>query len=88
MAAMAESWREFLSAWEGLRAEAEEVRELDSERLLVFVRHTGSGKSSGLEVGQVRTEAAALFHVRDGKVDRLVIYRDRDRALADLDLQE
>jgi ketosteroid isomerase-like protein len=34
----------------------------------------------------MRAEAANLFHVRGGKVTRLVFYFDRERALADLGL--
>jgi hypothetical protein len=43
----------------------------------------GRGRTSGLDVAH---ESAGLFHVRDGKVTRLVIYMDRERALADLGL--
>jgi hypothetical protein len=32
---MAEGWREFLSAWEAVRPEVDEYRELDDERVLV-----------------------------------------------------
>jgi hypothetical protein len=39
-------------------------------------------------ISQMRTGGANLFHIRDSKVIRLVIYFDRDRALADLDLEE
>ena len=43
------------------------------------------GKRSGVEV---RAEGADLFHLRGGKVTRLVIYFDLQNALADLGLEE
>jgi ketosteroid isomerase-like protein len=88
LAGMAEGSRDFLSAWEDFRAEAEEYREIDGERVLVLIHHRGRGKTSGLELGQMQTKNAALFHVRDGKVTRFVAYWDRDHALADLGLAE
>jgi ketosteroid isomerase-like protein len=87
-ASMARAWSEFPGAWEDLRAEAEEYRELDGERVLVLMHYRGRGKTSGLELGQMQTKNAALFHVRDGKVTRFVAYWDRDRAHADLGLEE
>src|SRR5436190_17625024 len=86
LAGLAQAMREFLSAWEDLRAEAEEYRELDGERVLVLIHHRGRGKTSGLELREMQTKNAALFHIRDGKVTRGVAYWDRDRALADLGL--
>jgi hypothetical protein len=65
---------------------AEEYREVDDERVLVLVHLTGRGKTSGLEIGQVRVKGAELFHVCGGKVTTLVLYMDRDRALTDLGL--
>ena len=40
-----------------------------------------------MEIRQVSPKGADLFHIRDGKVVRLVIHFDRDRALADLGLK-
>lgn len=86
---MAEAWGGMLSAWEGVRSEPEEYRELDGERVLVLDHASGGrGKTSGLELRQMRTKGANVFHVRDGKVTRLVVYLDCERALADLGLKE
>jgi ketosteroid isomerase-like protein len=83
---MALGWRGWLDAWSDYRTEAEEYRELDGERLLVLTHDSGRGKASGLELGEMGPKAAVLFHVRRGKVMRLVVYFDRDRALSDLGL--
>jgi ketosteroid isomerase-like protein len=86
VAALAEAWREFLETWEEWRVEAEDFRELDDERVLVLIRIGGRGKASGLEVDQMSAKGANLFHIRDGKVTRLALYWDRERALADVGL--
>jgi ketosteroid isomerase-like protein len=83
---MSEGWRDFLGAWENLRGAAEGYRELDGERVLVLFLWSGRGKTSGLELGQLRTKGAHLFHLRDGKVVKSVLYFDRERAFADLGL--
>ena len=88
LAGMAEGWRDFLGAWEDYRCEGEEYRELDDERVLVLIHRTGLGKSSGLGLGHMQTKGANLFHVRDDRVTRLVLYFDPRRALADLGLSE
>ena len=88
LAGMAEGFRNFLEVWDDLRAEAEEYRELDDERVLVLVHQGGRGKTSGLELGQMATREATLFHIRDRKVVRLVLYWNYERAAADLGLAE
>jgi ketosteroid isomerase-like protein len=88
LAAMAEVWRNFLSTWEGYRTEVDEYRDLDDERVLVLLHVIGHGKSSGVELGQMRTRAANLFHVRGGKVTRLVLWQDQARGLAELGLSD
>ena len=87
--AMAKGFREgFLSAWEDVRLGADEYRALDSERVLVLISRSGRGKVSGLELAQVRSEGAILFHIRDAEVTRFAIYWERERAFADLGLSE
>jgi ketosteroid isomerase-like protein len=83
LTAMGPALREFISAWDDLRNLPEAYRELDDERVLVLVRRSGRGKTSGVEVGQIHGEGAGLFHIREAKVTKYVQYFERDRALAD-----
>ncbi len=83
---MAEGWRVFQSAWEGLRPQATEFREIDEERVLVLVRFEGRAKASGVQLGQMRSSNASVHHIKDGKVVKLMLYWDSNRALADLGL--
>jgi ketosteroid isomerase-like protein len=86
LTAMVEAFRDRLSTWEDVRVEADEYRELDAERVLVLDHRSGRGKTSGLEIGQLGARGAMLFHVRGDKVAKLVLYFDRENALADLGL--
>jgi ketosteroid isomerase-like protein len=85
---MVECWRNELRAWNDHRVEAEEYRELDDKRVLVLVRSRGRGKTSGMEVDQISAPGANVFHLRDGKVTRLVTYWAPERALAGLGLED
>jgi ketosteroid isomerase-like protein len=79
-------FREVLAAYDDYHTVAEEFRELDDGRVLKFHHYSGRGKTSGMEIGQMAAKGADLFQLRDGKVTKLVIYWDREHALADLGL--
>jgi ketosteroid isomerase-like protein len=87
LAALGDAMRAFLGPWDTYRVKAEDFRELDDDRVLVLSCATGRGKVSGLDVVDVAGKGANLLQVRGGKVTRLVVYWDRDRALADLGLE-
>jgi ketosteroid isomerase-like protein len=87
LAGMAESFRDFLSTWADYRLEVDEYRELDGGRVLALYHATGGrAKTSGMDVRWMQTNGAALLHIRDDKVTRLVVYPYADRAFADLGL--
>src|SRR6476469_8145083 len=88
LAGMAASMRGWISAWEDFRVQAKEYREVDTDRVLALVHLKARGKASGVELGQMLTKGGNLFHIRDGKVSRVVIYTDRARAFADLGLED
>ena len=81
---MEAAWAAFLRAWDEFRIEAEHYQALDDDRVLVLVRPSGRGRSSGLDIQEMHAQGAVLFTVRDGVVTRFAIYWDRDRAYADL----
>jgi ketosteroid isomerase-like protein len=81
---MSRRYGDWLRGWANFRAEPEEYLEVDDRRVLVLVRNVGRGRTSG--VGFVQRSVANLFEIGDGKVVRLVLYWDRDRALADCGL--
>jgi ketosteroid isomerase-like protein len=87
LAGMAAAGRDLLTPWADFRVHAEQYRELDDERVLVLLDNSGRGRTSGIDLEQVRG-GAFLHHVREGKVTRLVNYWDRARAFADLGLSE
>jgi ketosteroid isomerase-like protein len=89
LAGMAAGEREFLRPWDRLQTIADDYRELDGERVLVTVHCIGRFKISGVGSDQLATvRSATLFHIDAGRITRLVVYWDRDRALADLGLEE
>ena len=86
LAEMAKGYGEELSAWENLHAGADECRVVDDERVLAFHSFRARGKASRVELGKRETKGAALFHIRGGKVTKLFLYFDRERALSDVGL--
>ena len=85
---MAEGWRVFQSTWEDLRPEATEFREIDGERVLVLIQFSRARQSQRVQLGEMDSRNASVHHLKDGKVVRLALYWDRDRALADLGVKE
>ena len=83
---MVEGWRAYLDAWDDYYSEPVEMRELDEERVLVFDQVRGRAKASGVDLGQISAYGADVWHVRAGKVVRIAIYFERERALADVGL--
>jgi ketosteroid isomerase-like protein len=85
---MAAAWHEALSVWEEIRVETDEYLRLDEERVLALLTWTGRASGSGLDLAEMPWTGANVFHIRDGKVVKLVLYWNRNLALADLGLVE
>ena len=86
--AMAQSWGDWLRAWEEFLAKADDYRVIDGNRILVLNSFGGRGKTSGVGVGQLMTQGASVWTLHAGRVTRLVLYWNRGRALGELGLEE
>jgi ketosteroid isomerase-like protein len=85
---MWEGWHSRLGAFEDHRMQVDEFRKVGDDRVLVLAHSVARGKASGMDVRSTPGLGASVFHVRDGRVTKLLVYWDRDRALADLGLEE
>ena len=84
---MVEGFRGWISVFEDYRVLADEYRELDGGRVLVILHARGRAKASGVDLATWdKRKGANVFHIRNGKVTRLVLYWEAARALADLGL--
>jgi hypothetical protein len=88
LAEIGQATHDILNAWDDFRFVADEYRELDRERILVLDHNSGRGKVSGMAIDDTRAAGAQLFRLHHGRVVHLVAYWDRERALADLGLEE
>jgi ketosteroid isomerase-like protein len=82
--AMTKASIEWVETFDFLRIEAERFTDA-GDSVLVFTRHTGQAKGSGLPT---EGEFADVWTLRDGRVVRLDQYRERTTALEALGLRE
>jgi ketosteroid isomerase-like protein len=76
--------KEFESAWTEHNTEAEEIRAVDADRvLLISVEHF-----KGRDGIEVEAPLAAIFTLRDGKIVRWQAFWERQKALEAAGLSE
>jgi ketosteroid isomerase-like protein len=82
--AMNEAWTDFLRNWHEFSTHPEEYIELDEERVAVLAAFSGRGKHSGMNVRDAEMKGVLVFHIRDEKVTKMVMYYNRERGLEEL----
>jgi ketosteroid isomerase-like protein len=65
-------------AWAEFHREIEEIRDAGSDQVVVFFRLLGTARASGVPVDE---RVTTIFRLREGRLRRMVVYRDRDEAL-------
>ena len=71
----------FIEVWESVRWRVFDVEEVDPDRLLVGTRMDVRGRDSGIEISG---SGAQLWELRDGKIARVTLFQDRQKALTAL----
>jgi hypothetical protein len=67
------------------RMELDGVEEVDSKRVLAFLRNSSTARASGIRLAWPQTNAYDLV---DGKISHIRIFLDRDEALKAVGLAE
>jgi ketosteroid isomerase-like protein len=80
-----ESLKAFLEPWESLRWHAEELIELDNDRVLTVSNIRMRGRGSGVEVSAT---GASIWTIRDGKAATMKLYQSKAEALEAAGLSE
>jgi ketosteroid isomerase-like protein len=60
------------------RIELDSVEEVDSKRLIAFMRTSSTGRASGIRMAALQTN---VYDLIDGKIDHIRIFFDRQEAL-------
>jgi ketosteroid isomerase-like protein len=76
---------EYIEAFDNLRIEGEEFVDLGGGRVLVYARHRGTGRDSGLPFDQ---ELGDVLTLREGRIVTWMAYWDRADALEAVGLRE
>jgi ketosteroid isomerase-like protein len=72
-------------AWSDFHRVIEELTDAGDDQVVVFFRLQGTARASGVPVDE---GVATLFRLREGRLHRMVVYRDRDEALAAAGLRQ
>jgi ketosteroid isomerase-like protein len=84
MDGLTESWRDWLAPWASYRSDVVEAIDC-GDRVLMIVNDFGRRDGSPIEI---KSNNAAIWTIRDGKVARAEFYADRDWARKDVGLAE
>ena len=67
------------------RIELDGVEEVDSKRVIAFLRNSSTGRASGIRMAWPQTN---VYDLIDGKISHIRIFIDRDEALKAVGLAE
>jgi ketosteroid isomerase-like protein len=72
-------------AWDEFHRDIEGVTDAGNDQVVVFFHLHGTARASGIPVDE---RVTTVFRLREGRLHRMVVYRDRDEALEAAGLRE